>query len=241
MSIKKQKSEFDLFNQYKGGDLNAKKDLLHSLTPLITSQVNKFTNSGLPVFAIELEATRLAGNAIDTYDPSKAQLNTHVINNLKKISRFVTNYQNVGHIPEPRALLIGKYHTIYSNLHEDKGREPTATELADAMNVPVAEIDRLQSELRKDLSTSIIEDDEDETGFFQYLAPTGQDPHRDEAIEFVYYDADPVDKKIMEKTLGLYGNQQMTAKDIALSLKLTDAELKKRKEYIAKQISELIR
>lgn len=241
MSIKKD-YEIELFNKFKeNNDLEAKKELLKSLTPLITSQANKFINSGLPPLAIKLEGIRLSSGAIDTYDPSKAQLNTHIINNLKKLSRFVTNYQNVGHIPEPRALMIGKYNTIYSNLNEDKGREPTAEELADSMQVPITEIERLQTELRKDLSLNLVDDENDSddgTGFYQYISGD-QNPKQKEAIEFVYFDSDPVEKKILEWTLGLYGNPILSTKDILTKLKLSDLELKKIKEKLAKEISEL--
>ena len=234
------KKEKELFERFKvQQDLEAKKELLKSLDPLINHQVNRFATSGLPSVAIKLEAQRLTANAIDTYDPNKAQLNTHVINNLKKLSRFVTNYQNVGHIPEPRALMIGKYQSIYSNLETDKGREPTIDEIADQMSVGVAEIERLQTELRKDLSsTTFLEDDgdEDAEGFFQYVETGAIDPRLKEAIEFVYFDSDPIDKKILDYTLGLHGFMRRKAKDIGTLLNLSDNELKKRKLALAKEI-----
>lgn len=230
--------EIELFNKYKTGDIDAKKELINSLTPLIVSQSNKFAASGLPPIAVKLEGQRLAAQAIDTYDPTKSQLNTHVINYLQKLSRFVTNYQNVGHIPEPRALLIGKYKTVYANLEADKGRAPTAYELADAMDISIEEIDRLQTELRNDLSTSITAEN-DETGFYEFVAPLSYDPKIKEAIDFVYFDADPIDKKILEYTLGLYGNPKKKGKEIAASLKISEMELKKRKTALAKQIKEL--
>ncbi len=104
--------EQDLFKKYQAGTPGAKRDLLKSLAPVINSQAGRFSGSGLPDIAVKLEGQRLALEAFKTYDPSKSQLNTHVTNSLKKLSRFVTNYQNVGHIPEPRALMIGKYNVI---------------------------------------------------------------------------------------------------------------------------------
>lgn len=231
--------EIELFNRYKAGDQQAKMELVTSLTPLIISQTNKFAGSGLPQIAVKLEGQKLALQAIDTYDPTKSQLNTHVTNYLQKLSRFVTNYQNVGHIPEPRALMIGKYKTIYSNLESDKGREPSLFEVADAMQVSPIEIERLQVELRKDLSTSIISEDDDGTGFYEYVSPMGYDPKTKEAIDFVYFDSDSTDKKILEYTLGLYGNQKRKAKEIATLLNINEIELKNRKLKLAKQIKEL--
>jgi len=100
-----QEQEMALFEKYRDGSITAKYKLLDSLNPIITSQVNKYAGSGLPPSALKLEAKRLTNKAIQSYDPNKAQLNTHVINNLKKLSRFVMNYQNIGHIPEPRVLI----------------------------------------------------------------------------------------------------------------------------------------
>ena len=80
-----------------------------------------------------MEAKRLVIQALDTYNPALSQLNTHIINYLKKLQRYVITYQNVAHIPEPRAIALGRYQTIYENLESEKGREPTVSELADAM------------------------------------------------------------------------------------------------------------
>lgn len=236
----KQKQELELWNRYKMGNEDAKRELLYSLKPVINSQVSKFRTSGLPVPAIELEGFRLTAKALDTYDPQKAQLNTHVINNLKKLSRFVTSYQNIGHIPEPRALMIGKYNATYQNLKDDLNREPTILELADNMHVPPIEIERLQTELRKDLSLELPTDDEDEIGFYMYTRPEDVDPKKKQALDFVYFDVDNVDKKILEYTFGLSGTPKLKFNEIALRLKISDSTLKKRKKRLATQIKELL-
>jgi len=231
--------ELELYNRWRSGDVGAKKELLGSLEPLIRKQVNKFYKSGIPEFAVRAEGFKLASGAIDTYDPKQAQLNTHVTNYLKKLSRFVTNYQNVGHIPEPRALIIGKYKTIYSNLESDKGREPTVAELSDAMMVSPTEIERLQTELRADLSLT-LEEDEDDVGFYAFTREEESDPRIKQAIETVYFEADPVDKKILEYHFGLYGSPKLKSKDIANKLNLRDADLKNRKNALGQEINELI-
>ncbi len=232
--------EQDLLNKYKAGDKAVKKELIHSLTPLIRSQASKFKNSGLPYSAIELEGKRLAAQAVDTYDPQMGvQLNTHVTNYLKKLSRFTTTYQNVGHIPEPRALMLGKYETVFANLSAEKGREPTIIELADVMQVSPKEIDRLQSERRADLHMELASSDPEEGGFSYYVAPNSEDPKLREALEFVYFDADPVNKKILEYTFGLGHTPIITAKEIKEKLNLTESELQMRKDKLSKEIKNL--
>jgi RNA polymerase primary sigma factor len=240
MSNLKEK-ELDLYYQYKNkNDINAKKELLNSLAPLINGQVNKYTNSGLPKLSIELEGFRLAGHALETYDPNKAQLNTHVTNNLKKLSRFVTDYQNIGHIPEPRALMIGQYNAVKSNLMDEKGREPTTQELADEMNLDIREVDRLQSELRKDLYMSNMAEDEDEIGFFEFVNPAEQTSAYQEALEFVYFDATPQEKRIIEAYTGLYGKPKKKTKDLLIELNMTESQLSLIRKKIAQDIKELL-
>lgn len=235
--------ELDLYYKYKSGDMEAKNQLVKSLNPIISQQASKYYNSGIPPIAIRLEGKRLADHAIDTYDPSKAQLNTHVFNNLQKLSRFVTTYQNVGYIPEPRALMIGRYINIKDNLEAELGREPTTAELADALKVSVAEIDRLQLEMRKELSMQLITQDDEggRSGFYEYSnQPTLVDPKRTQAIDIIYFDSDNTDRKILEMT-GLYGNfQKRTDRDMLLALNLSPIELKTRKQNIAKKIKELL-
>jgi len=240
MNTYSKQQELELFNKYKGGDKQAKIDLVQSLTPIVMMQSNKWAASGLPKAYIELEAKRLVGEAIDTYDPTMSQLNTHVINYLKKLSRSVMNYQNVGHIPENRTLIIGKYNTVYDNLEDKKGRPPTVVELSDSMNVSIGEIERLQLEQRKDLSMSELQDSDDAGGFYFYARNEDVDPVLKQAIQFVYFDADPVDKKIMEHTFGLSGMPRMTAKNLRSKLGLKAGDMKRRQNNIAKEIKGLI-
>tara|TARA_Y100000310_G_C20585684_1_gene765289 strand:- start:619 stop:1275 length:657 start_codon:yes stop_codon:yes gene_type:complete len=217
--------------------------LLESLAPLIQSQVGKFAGVGLPRASIEMEAKRLTILALDSYDPAKAQMNTHIINYLKKLQRHVITYQNVARIPEPRAIGIGKYQTIYDNLESEKGREPTITELADAMVWPTSEIERFQSEQRKDLSMTPADDST--TGFYYFQSPLNPElPSSDQmqAMQFVYYDSDPIDKKILEYSLPQLGFKKtpMTKKWIANKLKLTPHEIRRRQRLKGTQIKELI-
>jgi len=239
--ISKDPLEVELFSLYKkDGNKSHRQKLVKSLTPLIRSQANKYSNSGLPYDALELEGRRLAGMAVDTYDPKMGtQLNTHVVNYLQKLSRFTTTYQNVGHIPEPRALMLGKFETLYSNLEDQLGREPTVMELSDAMQVPPREIERIQSERRNDLHMELA-GAEDEGGFQYYITLDEGDPKLKDAVEFVYFDANGTDKKILEYTFGVGGVKKETAQMIKLKLGLTETELRKRKEDLAKKIKELL-
>ena len=239
----RQERELELWKRYKfHNDLAAGQELMKSMAPIINQQVAKYAGVALPKASIELEAKKLIYKAFDTYNPKLSQLNTHVINYLKKLQRFVINYQNVGHIPEPRARQIGRYNTIYDNLESEKGREPTTLELADAMTWPVAEVEKLQLELRSDLSIDSGSGDDEEMGrFFEFMSnPYSPEQFRvKQAIEFVYYDVDPIDKKIMEYSFGLSGMPKLKDKDIAVRLGMSPQQLSKRKKKLGQVLREV--
>jgi DNA-directed RNA polymerase specialized sigma subunit len=136
--------------------------------------------------------------------------------------------------------MIGKYNTIFANLEEDKGREPTVTELADAMHVPQVEIERLQNEQRSDLHMEFPSDDDEAGGFHSYVMPETEDPALKQAINFVYFDSGSLDKKIIEYWFGYGGTERLSAKDLKKKLGLSETELRKRRKSISKQIRELM-
>lgn len=234
--------ELELWKRYKTGDNRALIELLESLAPLIHGQVGKFAGVGLPRVSIEMEAKRLTIQALDTYDPNfGTQLNTHITNYLKKIQRYVIKHQNVAQIPEPRAIALGRYTTIYENLESEKGREPTVSELADEMKWSPLEVERLQVEQRKDLSMTMDTDDS-EGGFYYFQNPNLPTYADTQAIEFVYFDSDPIDKKIMEYSFPKFGKTitPLTKKEISQKLSLTPQEVRKRQKQLGVKIKELI-
>lgn len=235
--MNKKEQELQLWKQWnEKQDKKARDELLTSLTPLLTKEVNKYKASPLPRTSIETEARMLALNAFNSYDPNKAQLNTHVTNHLKHLQRYVLTYQNVGKIPEHRGIAIGKYQTVKENLQEDLNREPTAVELADALQWSTAEVERMQRELRRDLSITSKEDDNDDLGGFFDYSIKKSDSLKD-AIQLVYFDANYEDKKIIEYVFGIGGKQILAPKEIAQKLHKQEAYIKQRLKAIAIEIN----
>jgi len=218
--------ELELWKKWKTGDTKAKNKLLKSLTPLLIYQVNRFTASGLPESTLKTESRRLALEAFKTYDPSKSALNTHIVNHQKHLQRFVLNYQNVGRIPESRGLAISKFENIRRNLMEDKGREPSLPEMSKELGWPVKEVDRMDRELRKDLSTASQGEDDYFEDFIYNTDETA------EIMQFVYYEASPEEKLILEYLQGMGGKRKLGIKDIAININ-------KPEFYVRKKVKEL--
>jgi len=222
--------EVDLWKQYHMGDKAVVPYLLKSLDPVIQSNVNKFTGAPLPRPALESEARRLTVKSFDTYDPNKgAALNTHVTNHLKHLQRYVLQYQNVGKIPEHRGIAISRFQNIKSNLEDELNRPPTTYEIADALAWSPKEVERMNAELRQDLSIGTGK--EDTSSFFD--AGFHSKNKALEIARLIYHTAPNKTKKIMEYTFGWGGNPQLTTAEIADRLNMPESQVRKIRSQIA--------
>ncbi len=231
--------ELELWQQYKEGDKPALGQLLRSMRPLIQSNLNKFDGVPIPKSALEVEARKLTINALDTYDPSKgAAMNTHVVNHLKHLQRYVLKYQNVGKIPEHRGIMIGRYNSVKSSLETELNREPSTMEMAEALGWSLQEAERMESELRQDLSLNTGKDD---TSSFFDKDMYSTDKTK-EAIMFLYYSTDPTTQKIMELSYGIGGYPIVyNVDEIAQRTGLATSKVRKIRQEIAEKINENLR
>lgn len=225
--------EFGLWQDYTAGNKQALPALITSMDPIVQMSVNRFSGVPLPRTALESEARKLMVNAFKTYNPNKgAALNTHVINHLKHLQRFVLQYQNVGKIPEHRGIAISRYQNIKDNLEQELNRPPTTVELSDALSWAPAEVERMETELRQDLTIGTGR--EDVSSFFDTSFYAKDKTH--EILQFMYYAADPIKKKILEYSFALGGNPKLTTTEIAQRLKLPETQVRKIKSAIAVEV-----
>ena len=105
--------------------------LLAQVSPLIQREASKWAGT-LARPLLDTEGKRLAMQAFHSFDPSRgAQLGTHVVNQLQKMSRLSYSNQNVARLPENKMLKYHAYNLGHSTLQDELGRAPTADELAD--------------------------------------------------------------------------------------------------------------
>jgi RNA polymerase primary sigma factor len=232
--ITDKENELSLWKKWKKTNdpihLNA---LITSLDPFLQSNVNKFSTAPIPRVALESQARLLAVKALQTYDPARGtQINTHLGHELKHLNRYVIEYQNVGKIPENRGIAISKFQNIKANLTEDLGREPTITELADALVWSLAEVERMQTELRSDI---LIQQGKEEAFFDTTFNPTDRTK---DIVQFVYFQSGPEEKKFLEYTFGIGGNPILPTAEIAMKLGKTPADIRDMAKRLHKEITE---
>jgi len=96
-------------------------DINKGITAHVGKQVSPMTRS---------RARRMALQAIQSYDPTKAKLGTHVINQLQGLRRVVRRQTQVLRTPERVAIDQNRVRLAKQELLDETGRDPSMAELA---------------------------------------------------------------------------------------------------------------
>lgn len=206
--------------------------LLRAVRPEITRGITAYVGrTNDPILAGR--ARKLALQAIKTYDPTKAQLGTHIINQLQGLKRVARQQTQVARIPERLSIENTRIERARVDLVEELGREPSAEELADATGLSVGRIAQVRS-IHQPLAEGTISHrsltDED-AGNMPAVRVLGRDTG-DPWAELVYSDLEPVGQKIMEWTLGLHGEPTLSNYEIANRLNISPGAVSQRKAVI---------
>lgn len=227
MNEEKQK-EVELWKTWKANPSNENlRPLLSSLNPFIESNVNKL-HGNLPRSALKAQMIKLTIDALPGYDPSKSQLNTYIGNTAgMKLHRYVYTYQNMGSIPEPRIIQIGRYNRVKDNMENELGRPPTYEEIADEMKVPVKQLKLLDKELRSDLVQ-----DEMYTNVFG-----GDTSDLDDNLVLLHAELYGVEREVMEYLYGMNGKPELSNNEIASKLNISPSMVVQVKNKISNRLA----
>ena len=204
--------------------------LLKRFEAIINKEVQKWRGGTMPLSLMRIEGFKIVGEAVKSYDPKlKVKLSTYITSQLQKLKRYGYKNQNVLYIPESRVIKVRSYKDAQMHLTETLGRAPSSRETADYLRWSLAEVTRLESELRSDL----LAEHQFDAGVKSEVTPM------DFKLNYVYNDLNPKQQVVFENTLGLNGKTQKNTEAIAALLKTSPSEVFRLKEQIAKKIREL--
>lgn len=207
--------------------------ILNSLKPTISSAINSYA-PGMEK-ELKVKAASIALKSLDNYNKdSGADPKTYVFHNLKRLNRVVSDRNNIIHIPEQVSFDLNKVNTAISKFYDDKDREPTMEELSDITGFSISKINKLLNNNNSIVSESSTLSDESEKSTISKKVLTDKD-----YFDYVYRSVDPIDKKIMEWSSGIYSNKIKSNIEIARDLKITPSAVSQRKNKIYNMLSEV--
>lgn len=199
---RKQK-EVDLFKKWQqDNSKEAFQDLYMSMKPLLHDAAKKASyGSNVPESAHKIWAAQNFHDALRTYKPTAGTaLQTHIYNTVhQKAKRLNYLHQNLGHIPEPRAMQVGLYQNVLENTRADLGREPSSAELAGKLGWGLKDVERIQKEIHKDLAMDL---GTEEHGVFESSID-------EEILDYIYYELTSEEQLIYDFVFGKHGKQRM--------------------------------
>lgn len=207
--------------------------MLKAMQPAIDRGISAYAGrkSG-PI--VKSQARKLALQALRTYDPSKAALRTHVINHMKGLQRAQRRSEHVLKTPERVMLDRGRLDTAATELSDRFGRDPSIQELADYTGIAPKRIEYVRR-FRSPVSESALSAQVGGGGEVSGYSPAVEH-ESDTWIRAVYADANPVNQKIMEWSLGMFGEPVLSNNEIAKRLGITPGAVTQRKALIQLQL-----
>jgi len=178
-------------------------ELYNQMRPALVFAMRKAKiNSNLPPSVFDIEGANQFYKSVTTFDPNRGTaLATKVIADVgNKVNRLNTDYQNIGKITESRSYMIGPMIRATAYLQDRLGREPSPTELADEMGVPVKTVTTLQKEMRQDL----ISEDVFESEYVDL-----EDVEDTQKSVEVYYELNPIEQTVFDYVTGSHGKPEL--------------------------------
>jgi DNA-directed RNA polymerase specialized sigma subunit len=177
--------------------------LLKAYEPVFNRKINEWSRGAKAIqpTAFKAELQRHFIGALETYDPNKAALSTHVETRLQKAKRYVVKHQNLAYIPEGQVAHIGRIRKAQDELQEEFGRVPSHDEIADHLGMSPKRVNTILSAVKKDIPASRFESD-----------PTTSAIHRErEVLDLLQYNLSPDEKQVFDLLYGRNGNAPVTS------------------------------
>lgn len=205
-------------------------NVVKSVKPTIDYALSSVGANEDPV--IRSHAELFTAKAIEKYDPAHAagaNLTTHIGHQLRQLSRTARAVRSPVQLPDRIQTEAYQLHQAKLRFQEENDREPDVLELADFTGMPVKKIEKIH---RYQISIP------SEAPFGGPTAETEPDYTQD-ALDYVYHDADHTDRQIMELKTGYGGRQVLSPQEVAAKLRLTPSQLSRRSMRLAARIQRM--
>lgn len=211
--------------QQNPGNKEIEQKLFEAHGPYIQANINKWQGI-LPDAVLNAYGKKYALDAFKSYNPEKANINTHLYNHISQLSRQVYQAQNSIRIPEHQIQMIGKVNSARDLLTDELGREPNVEEIADHLSLPKQHIARVIKNQRADFLAD--SDTEMQSAYGEHDNQTAN------RIFGYRQGLDPKQQKQFDALTGFGGTKPLSPQQFGKQFKLKPYEVSRLKAHFAK-------
>lgn len=212
--------------------------LIGTIQPIIDTAVSSYAGANASN-TIKNKARLMALKALNTYDPAKGNVKTHLLSQLQSLRRLTAKEQNIISLPEQVGLDFQRLSAAENELRDALSRDPTDDEIADATGLSTRRIKKIRGfnqPIAEGMTALQAGDSEDAANTDIASTLPNYTKHTDAWLEFVYGDLTPTDKLIMDMTLGRNGRRRASTQDIAQRLNISPGAVSQRAAKIQAMI-----
>ena len=223
--------EIALAKKIKGGDTNARNEMIQSYLRLVVTIAQDYVNLGLPLADLISEGTIGLTKAVERFDPARgATLGIYAAWWIKRsIKTALSNQVKTIRLPIHLAQKISKVRQLAFELANDLGREPTNDELAEELGLPAGRVAELRTGFARPASLDAPIDEGESTELSDIIADERTqtsyaslcDRDLRAQLKAALQALDDREKKIVLQRFGFDGDQPKTFDQIGELIGLT--------------------
>lgn len=199
-------------------------------------QIDPIVKKGLKMYGGESplaasQAKLLALEGARKYDPKRARLQSHLLNQMQGLRRIAQRQHAVMRVPERILVESQRLRNYTQELSDELGREPSDSELADKLGVNLQRLAGIRK-YQPGMASGQVEAIDPLTGGVSSRLPGQQSDASDLWVQIVHADLSPLDQQILEFSLGLNGKPKLSNQQIAAKLGRSPGAISQRKVNI---------
>ncbi len=212
------------------GDTEAEHDLVRHNLRYVVSVANRYKGSGLPLLDLINEGNIGLIQAARRFDPERGvKFITYAVWWIRQaIMHALADQSSTVRLPVKQAGILYKIAENFSKLQKKLSREPTNDELAEALGLPIEELEALLRVYRTHLSLDAPVGEYEDTSYLDLLEETGmpsveeQVLHRALASEVnsLLESLPPRERKVLRMRFGIDGKPQ-TLEEVGKQMNLS--------------------
>lgn len=210
----------------------ANAEVLKALHPTIEGAIR--THIGEPNQFLTSRAKLMTLEGLQSYDPSKGKLQTHLYNHLQGLRRVNRKQTSILQVPERVAIGRHQLETVEDELRATLGREPTDEEVSNESGFSPRQFAKIRSYDPAVAEGTMEAQPHGLMGGVQDAGAERNNLWRD----VVYDELDDHHKKVMEHALGMNGRRQLSGGEIAQKMRRSPGAISQAKARIQQKLDD---